>query len=64
VLRKTIGVESSFPFAKKSKEVLLNKGLLDIKGEWFIGIQTILFANLTYFSWSSQFDNDEEYISF
>jgi hypothetical protein len=61
LLLKTIGVTSSFPFSKKSKEVFEKKGLLDIIGEWESGILTELFANLVNLSKSAQLDKAAEY---
>jgi hypothetical protein len=60
LLRKTIGVTSSFPLLKKSNEVLVKCGLFDIKGEWLDGIQILLLPNRTCLSKSAQFEREAE----
>jgi len=50
LLLSTIGVTSSAPFSKKSKDVLENKGFTDIIGECDVGIEIALFENLTCLS--------------
>jgi hypothetical protein len=45
----------------KSNELLVEKGLFDIIGAWFIGIHVVIFANLVYLSKSVQLDTEFEY---
>jgi hypothetical protein len=44
--------------------VFEKKGLFDIIGAWFTGIDIELFAKRTYLSKSAQLDKDAEYIYF